>query len=64
MPMLDQTRPANLSELAPVALLHIDPRRRICNVNAAAESLLQLSRRAMVGRPLSEVIITTRRCSS
>lgn len=24
---MDQTRPANLSEIAPVALLHIDPRR-------------------------------------
>jgi two-component system nitrogen regulation sensor histidine kinase GlnL len=56
MPTLDQTRPANLSELAPVALVHIDARRRICNVNAAAESLLQLSRRAMIDRPLSEVI--------
>lgn len=56
MPTMDQTRPANLSELAPVALLHVDARRRICNVNAAAESLLQLSRRALIDRPLSEVI--------
>ena len=56
MPTMDQTRPANLSELAPVALLHIDARRRICDVNATTESLLQLSRRAMVDRPLSEII--------
>ncbi|MEQ9507362.1 MAG: ATP-binding protein [Hyphomonas sp.] len=56
MPTLDQTRPSDLSEIAPVALLHIDARRRICNVNAAAESLLQLSRRALIDRPLSEVI--------
>lgn len=56
MPTMDQTRPANLSELAPVALLHIDARRRICNVNATTESLLQLSRRALVDRPLSEII--------
>lgn len=53
---MDQTRPANLSEIAPVALLHIDPRRRICDVNAAAETLLQQSRRALIDRPLSEVI--------
>lgn len=56
MPTMDQTRPANLSELAPVALLHIDARRRICNVNATTESLLQLSRRALMERPLSEII--------
>ena len=56
MPTLDQTRPANLAEIAPIALLHIDARRRICNVNAAAESLLQASRRALVDRPLSEII--------
>lgn len=56
MPTMDQTRPANLSELAPVALLHVDARRRICNVNATAESLLQLSRRALIDRPLSEII--------
>ena len=53
---MDKTRPSNLSEIAPVALLHIDPRRRICDVNPAAESLLQLSRRALIDRPLSEVI--------
>lgn len=56
MPTMDQTQPANLSELAPVALLHIDARRRICNVNATTETLLQLSRRALVDRPLSEII--------
>lgn len=56
MPTLDRPRPLDLSEIAPVALLHIDARRRICNVNAAAETLLQMSRRALVDRPLSEVI--------
>ncbi|MFN4224674.1 MAG: two-component system sensor histidine kinase NtrB [Hyphomonas sp.] len=53
---MDKTRSASLSEIAPVALLHIDPRRRICDVNPAAEALLQLSRRALIDRPLSEVI--------
>jgi two-component system nitrogen regulation sensor histidine kinase GlnL len=56
MPTLDESRLSNLSEIAPVALVHLDARRRISNVNAAAEALLQLSRRALVGRPLSEVI--------
>nr|WP_225908132.1 ATP-binding protein [Hyphomonas sediminis] len=42
--------------MSPIALLHIDQRRRIGNVNPAAEDLFKLSRRALVGRPLSEVV--------
>ncbi|MGA1343550.1 MAG: two-component system sensor histidine kinase NtrB [Hyphomonas sp.] len=56
MPILDQTRPVDLGEMAPIALLRIDARRRISSVNAAAEALLQASRRALVDRPLSEII--------
>jgi two-component system, NtrC family, nitrogen regulation sensor histidine kinase GlnL len=56
MPTLDQVRTPDLSEIAPVALVHVDARRRICNVNSAAEALLQHSRRALIDRPLSEMI--------
>jgi len=56
MPVLDPTHPADLGEMAPIALLRIDARRRISRVNAAAEALLQASRRALVDRPLSEII--------
>lgn len=53
---MDDVRSTNLSEVAPVALLHIDARRRIRDVNAAAETLLQQSRRALADRPLSDVV--------
>lgn len=56
MTTLTGVRPSGLADLSPVALLHIDPRRRIANVNPAAEDMFKLSRRALVGRPLSEVI--------
>lgn len=56
MSTLTGVRPSGLADLAPVALLQIDNRRRIANVNPAAEALLKFSRRALVGRPLSEVI--------
>lgn len=56
MTTLTGVRPSGLADLSPVALLHVDPRRRIANVNPAAEDLFKLSRRALVGRPLSEVI--------
>lgn len=56
MDTLTGARPSGLADLSPIALLHIDQRRRIGNVNPAAEDLFKLSRRALVGRPLSEVI--------
>ena len=56
MSTLTGLRPSGLADLAPIALMQIDNRRRIANINPAAESLLKLSRRALVGRPLSEVI--------
>ncbi|KCZ94641.1 nitrogen regulation protein NR(II) [Hyphomonas johnsonii MHS-2] len=39
-----------------MALVLIDARRRILEANPAAESLLKMSRRALAGRPMSEVI--------
>ena len=56
MSTLTGLRPSGLADMAPIALLQIDNRRRIANINPAAEALLKLSRRALVGRPLSEVI--------
>jgi two-component system nitrogen regulation sensor histidine kinase GlnL len=56
MSTLTGLKPSGLADMAPVALIQLDGRRRIANVNPAAESLLKLSRRALVGRPLSEVI--------
>ncbi|MBY9067834.1 PAS domain-containing sensor histidine kinase [Hyphomonas sp. WL0036] len=56
MDTLTGVRPSGLADLSPIALLHIDQRRRIGNVNPAAEDLFKLSRRALVGRPLSEVV--------
>ncbi len=48
--------PPRLGDLSPIALVLIDARRRIVEVNAAAESLLKLSRRSLKGRPLSEIV--------
>ncbi|MAN45029.1 MAG: PAS domain-containing protein [Alphaproteobacteria bacterium] len=48
--------PPRLGDLSPIALMLVDERRRIIEVNAACESLLQLSRRAMKGKPLSEIV--------
>ena len=45
-----------LGDLSPIALLLIDSRRKVVEVNAAAESLLQLSRRGLRSKPLSEII--------
>lgn len=56
MSTLAGIRPSGLADMAPIALLNIDPRRRIANVNPAAEDLFKLSRRALIGRPLSEVV--------
>lgn len=49
-------RGAPLGELSPVALVHVDKRRRIVGANAATEVLLKVSKRTLVGSPLSEVI--------
>jgi len=56
MSTLTGLRPSGLADWAPIALIQIDSRRRIANINPAAESMLKLSRRALIGRPLSEVI--------
>ncbi|MBU2604849.1 MAG: PAS domain-containing protein [Alphaproteobacteria bacterium] len=56
MAPLATLKPPMLGELSPVALVLIDARRRILEANPAAESLLKMSRRALAGRPLSEVI--------
>ena len=45
-----------LGDLSPIALLLIDSRRKVVEVNAAAESLLQLSRRGLRSKPLSEIV--------
>ena len=45
-----------LGELAPIALLLVDSRRRIDDANPAAEVLLKLSKRALRNRTLSETI--------
>lgn len=56
MDVLMGVRPFGLADLSPIALMHVDRRRRIANVNPAAEDLFKLSRRSLVGRPLSEII--------
>ncbi len=56
MPLTDDTRPAQISEFAPVALLYLDARRRIIDVNPATENLLNTSRRNLLERPLSDII--------
>lgn len=48
--------PPRLGDLSPIALILVDERRKVLEVNAAAESLLQLSRRALRSKPLSEII--------
>ena len=45
-----------LGDLSPIALLLVDQRRKVVEVNAAAESLLQSSRRGLRGKPLSEIV--------
>ena len=53
----DVTMPApRLADLSPIALMLVDARRKVVEVNAAAESLLQLSRRALRTKPLSEIV--------
>lgn len=54
MPVMNA--PSRLGDLSPVALMHLDARRRIVDANIAAETLLKHSRRSLSGRPLSEVI--------
>lgn len=44
------------ADLAPVALIEIDARRCVFKANAEAEALFGVSRRAMSGRPLSELL--------
>ena len=46
----------DLAGLAPFALLQIDPRRRVIAANPEAQSVLGHSQRAMMDRPLSEVV--------
>jgi two-component system, NtrC family, nitrogen regulation sensor histidine kinase GlnL len=53
---MPDTSPTSLGDLSPIALVHLDARRRIVAANAAAEALLQQSRRALAGKPLSELI--------
>lgn len=56
MSTMTELRPSGLADLSPVALLQLDRRRGIMNINPAGEQLLKLSQRALLGRPLSEVI--------
>lgn len=46
----------DLAELAPFALLQMDKRRRVIAANTEAQALLGYSERAMLRRPLSEII--------
>ncbi len=51
------TSPAEtLADLSPVSLVLIDARRRVIEVNPAAESLFQASRRSLIDRPLSDIV--------
>lgn len=45
-----------LSDAVPIALLALDNRRIVCAANMEAEALLGMSRRAMTGKALSEVL--------
>jgi two-component system nitrogen regulation sensor histidine kinase GlnL len=56
MRLIDDTRQVQLGEFAPVAILLLDARRRILDVNPAAEHLLNASRRHLIDRPLSDII--------
>lgn len=46
----------DLADLAPFGLLHLDERRRITAANQMAQSLLRHSERAMLRKPLSEIL--------
>ncbi len=46
----------SLGDLSPIALLSIDARRNVLDVNPAAEALFKMSHRALVDRPLSEIV--------
>lgn len=46
----------DLADLAPFGLLHLDRRRRVTAANQMAQSVLRQSERAMVRKPLSEVL--------
>lgn len=50
------TMTMDLAELAPFALLQMDERRRVIAANTEAQALLGYSERAMLRRPLSEII--------
>ncbi len=54
--MPTQIDASRLGDLAPVALIHLDARRRILDANSSAEVLLKQSRRTLAGRPLSEIV--------
>ncbi len=56
MTLASESRHAGLADLAPIAILHLDVRRRVVNVNSAAEVLLKASRRALIDRPLTDVV--------
>ncbi len=45
-----------LADLAPIALLVTDGRRKILDTNPAGEALFQVSRRTLAGKPLSEFV--------
>lgn len=45
-----------LSELAPVALIYLDDRRKILDLNPFAEEVIKKSKRVAVGKSLNEVI--------
>ncbi|MEO1643240.1 MAG: ATP-binding protein [Pseudomonadota bacterium] len=46
----------DLADLAPFGLLHLDNRRRVTAANQMAQSVLRQSKRAMLKKPLSEVL--------
>ncbi|MCI4645289.1 MAG: ATP-binding protein [Hyphomonadaceae bacterium] len=48
-----------LSDNAPVALLAVSPENTVRDTNAAAESLLGLSRRRLIDRPLNRVLVNS-----
>lgn len=52
----DAMRHQTLGDLSPIALMTIDRRRNVLDLNPAAEALFKMSHRAIVDRPLSEVV--------
>lgn len=46
----------DLADLAPFGLLHLDSRRRVTAANQMAQSMLRHSERAMLRKPLSEIL--------